>query len=192
VSELTPEEFTHLLLIAAAPPQRVGEVVARLVGDEITVGPIPVGPGELATATAQGVRGQVHVATLDDADWHQIVTVPIALSVELQLGSGSIRYHGAVQVQTRLRLQLERPCTVTVDIEEVAAHNIRTTVEPVGTAARIVGCVGSVDETVEEQVRGYVNDLMRSPEFEAALHIDVMTLMERAWDADLVVDVPER
>jgi hypothetical protein len=29
VGELTPEQFTHLVLLAAAPPDRVGEVVAR-------------------------------------------------------------------------------------------------------------------------------------------------------------------
>ena len=33
MSELTPEEFTQLVLIAAAPPDRVGELVARLVGE---------------------------------------------------------------------------------------------------------------------------------------------------------------
>jgi hypothetical protein len=31
---------------------------------------------------------------------------------------------------------------------------------------------------------------MASPEFDAAMHIDVMGLMKRAWDADLVVELP--
>jgi hypothetical protein len=59
MSELTPEEFTPLVLIAAAPPNRVGEVVARLVGEHITIGPIAVGPGGMGSATAWGTRGQV-------------------------------------------------------------------------------------------------------------------------------------
>ncbi|MDT5204179.1 MAG: hypothetical protein QOD34_815, partial [Mycobacterium sp.] len=29
-----------------------------------------------------------------------------------------------------------------------------------------------------------------SPEFDTAMHIDVMGLMKRAWDADLVVELP--
>ena len=64
MSELTPEEFTQLVLIAAGPPNRVGEVVARLVGEHITIGPIAVGPGGMGSATAWGTRGQVHVATV--------------------------------------------------------------------------------------------------------------------------------
>lgn len=133
MSELTPEEFTQLVLIAAAPPNRVGELVARLVGEHITIGPIAVGPGGMGSATAWGTRGQVHVASCLDADWHQRVTVPIALRVDVRLGKRVVGYRGAVQVQSRFRLRLGRPGTVSVDIEEVQAHHIRTAVNPVGS-----------------------------------------------------------
>jgi hypothetical protein len=190
VDDLTPEEFTHLLLIAAVPPRRVGDVVARLVGDDFSIGPVPVGPGGVASATAYATRGQVHVAMSDDADWHQIVTVPISVSVQVQLGNRSGRYRGAVQVQTRLRLRLTRPCNVNVEIEDLTADNIRTAIEPVGAAARVVDCVGGVDVTVADQVLDYVEDMVSRPEFEAALDIDVIRMMQRAWDAGLVVDLP--
>jgi hypothetical protein len=190
VDDLTPEEFTHLLLIAAVPPRRVGDVVARLVGDDFSIGPVPVGPGGVASATAYATRGQVHVAMSDDADWHQVVTVPISVSVQVQLGNRSGRYRGAVQVQTRLRLRLTQPCNVNVEIEDLTADNIRTAIEPVGAAARVVDCVGGVDVTVADQVLDYVEDMVSRPEFEAALDIDVIRMMQRAWDAGLVVDLP--
>ena len=192
MTDLTPEEFTHLVLIAAAPPHRVGAVVARLVGDDFSIGPLPVGPGGMASATAYATRGQVHVATSDDADWHQVVTVPISLSVEVQVGKSSTRYRGAVQVQARLRLRLKQPCNVNVEIEDLNPENIRTAIEPVGTAARVVDCVGGVEATVADQVLDYIEDLMTRPQFEDALDIDVIQLMQRAWDAGLVVDLPDR
>jgi hypothetical protein len=191
VDDLTPEEFTHLLLIAAAPPHRVGDVVGRLVGDEFSIGPVPVGLGGAASATAYATRGQVHVAMSDDADWHQVVTVPISLSVEVELGKRAARYRGAVQVQTRLRLRVKQPCNVVVEIDELTPDNIRTAIEPVGTVARVVDCVGGVEGTVAEQVLDYVEDLMSQPQFEDALNIDVIQLMQRAWDAGLVVDLPD-
>jgi 7-alpha-hydroxysteroid dehydrogenase len=43
--------------------------------------------------------------------------------------------------------------------------------------ARLIGWVGRVDEIVAEQVLCYVNDLMSSPEFDTAMHIDVMGLI---------------
>lgn len=192
MDDLTAEEFTHLLLIAAAPPQRVGDVVARLVGDDFSVSAVPVGPGGVATATAYGTRGQVHVAMCDDADWHQVVTVPISLSVEVRMGKRSSRYRGAVQVQTRVRLSLKQPCNVNVEIEDVTPEGVRAAIEPVGTAARIVDCLGDVEGTVVAQVLDYIDDMMSQPQFQDALNIDAIQLMQRAWDAGLVVDLPER
>jgi hypothetical protein len=192
MGELTPEQFTHLVLLAAAPPDRVGEVVARLIGDDITIGPLEVGPGGIGSATARGTRGQVRVAICVDDDWRQLVTVSIALSVEVRLAKQLVRYRGNVEIQTRLRLRLDPPCTVTVELEEVQQHHVRTTVDPVGVGARLIGWVGGVDEIVAEQVLCYVRDLMSSSEFDAAMHIDVLGLMKRAWDADMVVELPAR
>jgi hypothetical protein len=192
VGELSPEQFTQLVLLAAAPPDRVGEVVARLIGDHITIGPLEVGPGGIASATAKGTRGQVRVGMCVDDYWRQMVTVPIALSIEVRLATRIVRYRGEVEVQTRFRLRLDPPCTVTVELEKVQRHHVRTTVDPLGVGARLIGWIGGVDEIVAEQVLCYVEDLMSSPEFATAMHIDVTGLMKRAWDADLVVELPAR
>jgi hypothetical protein len=192
VGELSPEQFTQQVLLAAAPPDRVGEVVARLIGDHITIGPLEVGPGGIASATAKGTRGQVRVGMCVDDYWRQMVTVPIALSIEVRLATRIVRYRGEVEVQTRFRLRLDPPCTVTVELEKVQRHHVRTTVDPLGVGARLIGWIGGVDEIVAEQVLCYVEDLMSSPEFATAMHIDVTGLMKRAWDADLVVELPAR
>lgn len=192
MGELSPEQFTQQVLLAAAPPDRVGEVVARLIGDHITIGPLEVGPGGIASATAKGTRGQVRVGMCVDDYWRQMVTVPIALSIEVRLATRIVRYRGEVEVQTRFRLRLDPPCTVTVELEKVQRHHVRTTVDPLGVGARLIGWIGGVDEIVAEQVLCYVEDLMSSPEFATAMHIDVTGLMKRAWDADLVVELPAR
>lgn len=186
---LSAEQFTERVLNAAAPPERVAEVVARMVGDEVRLGPILAGPGEVASATAVGVRGKVHVATTDDPNWQQKVTVPIDLSVRVEVAGFVVRFRGAVRVRTRLRLHVEQPCVVAVDIEEVRPPNIDTALEALGAAARLVGCVENLDETITENVVIFVNDLIRSPAVDEALHIDVVNLLARAWDADLVVNI---
>lgn len=187
MSVLTAEEFTRLVLMAAAPPRRVGELVARLVGDHITIGPLAVGPRRMALATAHGTRGHVHVANCVDTYWTQLVTVPIALLIDVALGKRAVRYRGTAEVKTRFRLRLDQPCTVTVEIEPLHAGLIRTVVEPMGAEARLIGCVGGVDKIVAEQVLIYVRNLLASANFDAAMHIDVIGLLERAWDADLVI-----
>jgi hypothetical protein len=190
MSPLTSDEFVRRALAAAAPPRRVSEVVAQLVGDKIRIGPIAAGPCEAASATAIGVPGAVHAELCDDPVWHQIVTIPIDLSVLVEVAGGVARFYGPVQVQTRIRLDIEQPCDVVVHVEDVRAHNITTAVEAIGLTARVVGRLGHLDDIVADQVLTYVNDLIRSSEFEAALHIDVTGLLGRAWEADLVINVP--
>lgn len=190
MSTLTSDEFVRLALSAAAPPEQVSKVVARLVGEEIRIGPISAGPCEAASANAVGVPGAVHAAACDDAVWHQIVTIPIDLSVEVEVAGGMARFRGPVQVQTRIRLQIEEPCDVVVEVENVRTHNITAAVEGVGLSSRIVGRVGHLDDIVVEQVLAYVNDLIGSPEFVAALRIDVVGLLGRAWESDLVITAP--
>ncbi|MDT5008123.1 MAG: hypothetical protein QOJ24_5299 [Mycobacterium sp.] len=192
MAELTPEQFTHLVLLAAAPPDRVGEVVASLVGDHLTIGPLRVGPGGMASASARGTRGQVCVDKCCDDSGRQIITVPIALWIDVRLAGQIVRYRGEVEVQIRFRLRLDPPCVVTVELEQLQEQHVRTTVDPVSVGARLIGWVGGVDEVVAEQVLCYVRDLMSGPEFDAALHIDVNALMKRAWDAGLVVALPAR
>jgi hypothetical protein len=190
MNALTSDEFVRRTLAASAPPHRVSEIVAQLVGDEIKIGPISAGPCEAAAANAIGVRGAVHAQLCDDSVWHQIVTIPIDLSVLVEVAGGIARFEGPVQVRTRIRLRIEQPCDVVVEVEPVREHNITTAVEGIGLSARVVGRVGRIDDILVEEVVTYVNDLIRSPKFKTALHIDVTDLLARAWDADLVIHVP--
>jgi hypothetical protein len=187
---LTSDEFVRRSLVAAAPPERVSEVVAQLIGDKIRIGPISAGPCEAATATAVGVPGDVRAELCDDEMWHQVVTIPIDLAVMVEVAGGVARFHGPVQVQTRIRLDIEQPCDIVVQVEDVELQNITSAVEADGLSARLVETVGHVDDIVADQVLTYVNDLISSSEFRAALRIDVTGLLGRAWEADLVISVP--
>lgn len=187
---LTSDEFVRRSLAAAAPPQRVSEVVAQLIGDKIHIGPISAGPCEAAIATAIGVPGEVRSELCDDKAWDQVVTIPIDLAVVVEVAGGVSRFHGPVQVRTRIRLDIEQPCDIVVQVEDVELQNITTAVEADGLSARLIGTVGHVDDIVAEQVLTYVKDLISSSEFQTALRIDVTGLLGRAWEADLVISVP--
>lgn len=190
MSTLTSDEFVRRVLAAGAPPQRVSEVVARLVGDKIKIGPIPAGPCEAVSANAVGVLGVVRAEMCDDELWDQIVTIPLDLSVHVEVAGGHAKFHGPVQVQTRIRLQIDQPCDIVVHVDDVHPLDVTTALEGSGLSASILGVLGSIDDLVAEQVVEYVNDMIRSPDFEAALHIDVIGLLERGWEADLVIDYP--
>ena len=108
----------------------------------------------------------------------------------MRVGQRTVHYRGAVQIRARFRLRLDHPCTVTVEIEDVQERHIRTVLTPLGVDAWLIRRVGGVNKIVAKQVLIYVRNLITSAEFDAAMHIDVRQLLQRAWDADLVVPLP--
>jgi hypothetical protein len=189
MARLTHAEFAANVLAASASPKRIGKVISHILGDRIEIGPLRVGPGGVGSATAIGVPGLVEAYRCNDLEWDIALAVPVHLSVRVNLAGAIARYTIAVRVQTRIRLVPEEPCTVVVDIEQVHRDNIAARVNPRGMPSRLVGKVGNIDVVVADHVLAYINELFASPPIVALRRIDVAQMMERAWDAGLVVDM---
>lgn len=83
----------------------------------------------------RGTRGQVRVEKCVDDYWRQIITVPIALWVDVRLAKQIVRYRGKVEVRSRFRLRLDPPCAVTVELEQVQEH---TSMQPLIRSAWVL------------------------------------------------------
>ncbi|KAA0024283.1 hypothetical protein [Antrihabitans cavernicola] len=192
MAELSHELFARRVLAAAMPSDRVSEVIGRVIGTSIVIGPLRAGPGGVAAVTAVGVPGPVAAEESSDPDWALRIQVPIRLSVHVVLAGRTARYLIDVVVRTRLRQQLEEPCTVVIDVEPVHKRDVYSRTAPKGAPARLVGWIGNINSEVAERVVQYINELIDSPRVATLRRIDVAALLGRAWAAGLVVDVPQR
>lgn len=190
--EMSHSDFARSILGAAMAPERVAALVNQTLGDSFSVGPMPVGPVGLAVASARGRPETVQAEPSDDPRWNVNLTVPVSLRVKVALrGAGlvpvKVEYQIRVVAHTRLRLHLESPGYVVVDVESVRRENVETLVVPLDIPSRLVGWLGKINSVVAEHVVTYFNRLVDSPSIAKNLRIDVLAIVEKAFALGLPV-----
>jgi hypothetical protein len=179
----TAQRFASAFLSTIVTAERAADIVARLVGPVVRFGPEPVGPRGLATATAEGRPGRIEGRRLDGGT--VLVSVPVALDVEVAVGDRSVRQDIEIDVRVRVHPRLTADLTVTADVEPVGRHDVdvRGGGGVTGVLLRRLGLEGEVRAHVVDHVR----DVLATPPAQAACRIDLAELAERAWDTALVL-----
>ena len=180
MTALSHADFAANLLAAAASADRVAQVITRFV-EPIEIGPVAIGPGGVCTAFAVGTPSKVVVAPFDDAGWDYLIAVPVALQVSVRIAGRELAYFIYIVVRARIRLVLEAPCTVLVDVDSVESSDVTVNIDPRGVSSRLLGWLGNVGSLVEDHVVDYLNDLFESPAMHAVRRIDVAEMIDRAW-----------
>ncbi|GAB0106854.1 hypothetical protein JMUB6875_58440 [Nocardia sp. JMUB6875] len=181
-------EFADEILRAAASPERIGSIVTGVLCDRLDVGPIGFGPAGILSAHAVG---RAHPATIEPhPDDHCALDlhIPLALRIDVRIGSVVARFGAGVRLRARLTLELDRPCTVIVRHRPVRTEDVVARVRglnPIGRAAMEFVPVGRL---VASRVAAHANTVFADPEVARLTRIDVVQLIGRAWDAGLVLD----
>jgi hypothetical protein len=152
------------------------------VGGEVSVGPIPVGPGGLAVAEAVGRIGPVGVERMADRLVSFVASVPIDLSVEVRIAGARHRYSGNVSVPLRLTARTAEPLTLVIEMPDVVMRDVRVSLAASGVGARVLQRLGNVDDQVRRHVVQIANERLCSESARSARVIDVVALIDAAWD----------
>ncbi|MBJ8337870.1 hypothetical protein JGU71_03130 [Antrihabitans sp. YC3-6] len=189
---ISAADFATNMLAAAASPDRVGVMVAQLIGDSFDTGSIRVGPAGLGTAQAVGVVGQVVASHCDDPDWDIEVLVPVAIHARVDAGIRVVAYDVDLAVRARIRLVLEPPCSVLIDLKELCADDVLSTIDPCGMPSRLIGWMRNITAVVDDYVVTFINELLQRDDIVAMRRIDVAELLDRAWESGAFVSGPLR
>ncbi|WP_306796443.1 hypothetical protein [Nocardia sp. XZ_19_369] len=149
------DEFGHRFFSHIVTRDRVFDVVERMAGRPIEVGPLKTGPGKSATVT---VRGNVRVPQLaDKADTPRAfdLTLPVSLDITVDVLKAN-RYRADVEVPLVLTARAADPLLIVIDVPPPDPDDIRLEFKAHGVRAATLGALAGIKKQVIAQVAGVV------------------------------------
>ncbi|MGV9586509.1 hypothetical protein [Nocardia farcinica] len=183
-------QFADTVLATVTGPDRIAALVDRIVGDRIEVGPLPVGPGGLVSATAVARPWPVRLTAVPERDWEFAMFLPMLLHVRVRIPGRTVVFSGAVAVRTTIALEPAGRCALAVRIAEIGRSDVRARLHPADTVAGLLGRLGRVERLVADRVRRVAAEVFDSPAVRELRHIDVAALIDRALWTDLLPAAP--
>ena len=160
------------ILSAIATPERAVRDISDLIGDRIAFGPVPAGPGGMATARAVGVVGKLRGR--DEGAGRTEVHVPVALDVSVEMGMRTVPVAADMTVRIGLEACLAPGADhVVIQVDELGPDDIALETKVPGIGGVLVRRLGNLDAEIRHHVIGYVTELLGSPEARDLRRIDL-------------------
>ena len=185
---IAPDQFAVNLLRETLTTDRVAAVMARIAGDRIEVGPLRFGPGGAVAASGVGIIGRIQVTPSFGLGPGQVgfdAAIPGDLTIDLTAGSNGRPHHyeGTVLVPLRIRVKLQAPARVLLDVEPLRPADVSVRLQTTGMATFVLQTLGDADQEVAAQVAEVVNE--RVAAVEHLRQVDMAALLDRAWQAEM-------
>ncbi|MRH90693.1 hypothetical protein GFY24_25175 [Nocardia sp. SYP-A9097] len=190
LSAVSPVEFADALLRAAANPDRIGTILTRIMQDHTDIGPNTIGPGGLLSVQVVARTDTVQIDPHQTDHCQFGVHVPVQVWIVIRLGEFNARLIAGVHISTRIMLVPDRPCVLVVQHQTIRAADVLVTVRGRNTLGWIMTRFGLLGPLLAAQVAAHANTLLSRPDLVELSRIDVLTLIDRAWDAANILAVP--
>lgn len=156
------DEFGHRFFAHIVTRQRVFDVVERLAGRPIEVGPLQTGPRGAATVT---VRGAVRIPRLVDRPAELVafdLTLPVSLEITVDVLKAN-RYRADVEVPLVLTARAADPLQVVIDVPPPDPAEVRMEFAAHGARAATLGALAGIKKQVVAQVVAVVGKELANP-----------------------------
>lgn len=180
MEHISYEQFGVNFVAAAVTVERVEASIGEMSGDPVNVGPMPAGPGGIATVRAVGEVGMPVVHQLEGSPMKFQARLPIDLQLDITVAAVPQRYSGDVEVPLLLSVHTVAPLTLKIEVKPVVARDIKVDLVSSGLGGGVLQRVGNIDDEVRKQVAAVVNERIASEEARASREIDVGSMIEDA------------
>ncbi|MBF6169040.1 hypothetical protein IU486_30500 [Streptomyces gardneri] len=153
-------EFGHRFFSRIVTRERVCDVVERLAGRPIEVGPLRTGPGAVVT-----VRGAVRMPRLADRSADPVafdLTLPVSLDITVDVLKAN-RYSADLEVPLVLTARAADPLRVVIDVPPPDPADIRMEFTAHGARAAALGALARMKKQVVAQVAAVIHKELADP-----------------------------
>jgi hypothetical protein len=186
------DEFGMRFMDLVLHRDRVMESVNRVLGDEIQLGPIGAGPGrKVAKVTATGTFGRAYGEALPDVVGYH-VNLPVQVAFHLDLGVDMLRFDADVLLPLRLTMELVEPLTILWHITPPDPADVSINVQSDNRRAAVLQKLTGLDGELRRFIVRFVERELEKPHVRKAMRIDLVTLIDNAWEHIAAQFMPNR
>lgn len=186
------DEFGMRFMDLVLHRDRVMESVNRVLGDEIQLGPIGAGPGrKVAKVTATGTFGKAYGEALPDVVGYH-VNLPVQVAFHLDLGVDMLRFDADVLLPLRLTMELVEPLTILWHITPPDPADVSINVQSDNRRAAVLQKLTGLDGELRRFIVRFVERELEKPHVRKAMRIDLVTLIDNAWEHIAAQFMPNR
>ncbi|MFI6040424.1 hypothetical protein ACIA8C_02255 [Nocardia sp. NPDC051321] len=175
------EDFGRRFLEYAATEQRILGAFDQLTGAAFDFGPIGVGPGRLAKASAQVQLGQAEVRRDIDEVISFALKIPLSVDMLIDLALDKHRFEVDGHIHLHLIVRAAAPLRVVIDIATPRSSDVRINVAAGTIRGQLLRVLASVDQEIRRFVARYIAKEIQKPHIAAARDINVAKRLDEAW-----------
>ena len=176
------DEFGMRFMNLVLHRDRVMQSVNRVLGVSFALGPIGAGPGrKVAKVTASGTFGAAYGEALTDVVGY-LVNLPVSVTFDLDVGVDVMRFEAEVLLPLRLTMELVEPLTILWHIAPPLPDEVEIDVQTDNRRSAVVQRLTGLDAELRRFIVRFVERELEKPHVRKAMRIDVVTLIDNAWE----------
>jgi hypothetical protein len=176
------DEFGMRFMDLVLHRDRVMESINRVLGEDFQLGPIGAGPGrKVAKVTASGTFGKAYGEALPDVVGYN-VNLPVSVAFHLDLGVDLMRFDADVVLPLRLTMELVEPLTILWHIAPPLPDDVTISVKSDSRRSAVLQKLTGLDGELRRFIVRFVDRELEKPHVRKAMRIDLVTLIDNAWE----------
>lgn len=184
-------EFARQLIAAAASPERVAAAAATVIENPMAVGPMRVGPGGIARASAICYIGEIHGRAATGSDWDVVLELPVRVGATVLVRPQRFKFFLEIDVEARLRFLPTTGFTVTVEVDRIRDSDVTIKVDAQHLPAKLVALGYSIEKEVVRRAIEHANEYLERADVRDVLTVDLAEVIDRAWQLGAVLPLSE-
>ncbi|MDO7866787.1 hypothetical protein [Nocardioides jiangxiensis] len=179
---MTYADFGEAFLRKVIHRRRVLEVIERVLGEKIELGPIGAGPGrKFAKVRAVGWFQPTSGIEIPGPDIGFRIIVPVDVDFEIEIARDVNRFRARLLVPITVRLRLEPPLDLLVDVALPEEDEVSLQVETDKRRSAVLQRVAGLENELRRFMMRVMEKEFAKPHIQRIMRVDLLQLVDDTW-----------
>lgn len=182
VPSMTYADFGEAFLRKVVHRRRVLEVVERVLGEKIELGPIGAGPGrKFARVHATGWFQPMSGVEIPGPDIAFRVIIPVDVDFDIEIARDVNRFRARLLVPVTITLRLEPPLFLLVDVLLPEEDEVSLQVETDKRRSAVLQRVAGLENELRRFMMRVMEKEFSKPHIQRIMRVDLLQLVDDTW-----------